>query len=1004
MRSSVIAVLAALVLVCLASVSHAAHLDTSFVFSTIETPNFSVHYHQGLEPVAKKAARIAEEVRNSLGDQFGWRPVEKTQLVLIDNSDFTNGLTTALPYNAILIQVVPPALDSTIGEYDDWLKVLITHEYTHIVNLDPSRGFWRTTRGIFGKPIPGADPLSELVFFLSAPPNIFLPRWWHEGMATWAETEFNGQGRGTGSYYDMVFRMAVAQNTLPRVDQVNGDVPFWPSGNLRYLYGYRFQKFMADRYGKDALGVLNLSHAGRFPYFINGAPRQFFGRSYDQLYNDMLLDLRAEQQKKIATLSSKPFTPTIILSNRGERLTNPRFSPDGSRLAYTRRDPHDHTTVVITDRSGTNQLAEFRRLPSDGSLSWSRDGSRLYFTQAEINRGFDVYQDLYRYEVALDRVTRLTRGERLSGVDVSPDGSRFVAVTSDRGSQNLVLLERDLKPRQLTSYREERVSNPRWSPDGSSVCYALRDNAGHSSLHLYRVASGEDTTLFSAPFSVDQPSWAPDGSFIAYVSDETGVFNLFAFRLSDRKSYQVSHLLGGALQPDLAPDGKAAVFSSYQSRGFLIAELALDPASFSTERGPALPLTRKRPVDLADPATAPSGNPQEPAAPAAPAATPHAPSAAAAAAAASLTPEPALPAMNGTPYRAWPTLLPHFWLPRLTGDGSDTPVLGVFTAGADVLGYQSYALSADYSFGRDRGYFDLIYRNDYCYPTYSLLAHVQPVLYDNLQQRGDYWELDQGFTAQVSYPINFLESRYLLTGGYQFEDQSALTTLSLSGRFNGLTIFRGRRTNLFAEVSFDNALSYPYSISAEEGRTVSLTYRRFAEAFGGDLDYSQLEARYQEFLRLPFGGDRHQVLYLRLSGGLADLSQKYGQQAFQIGGIPSDLNPYPVRGYPSRSQTGKFVTTGTLEYRAPLFYPMAGPGTGPVFAEKLHGALFVDAGEVWDDQNHFDSDRLKVGIGAEARLDVTLGYWLKITPALGVAHGFRAGGENQVYFTIYVNL
>ena len=41
---------------------------------------------------------------------------------------------------------------------------------------------------------------------------------------------------------------------------------------------------------------------------------------------------------------------------------------------------------------------------------------------------------------------------------------------------------------------------------------------------------------------------------------------------------------------------------------------------------------------------------------------------------------------------------------------------------------------------------------------------------------------------------------------------------------------------------------------------------------------------------------------------------------------------------------------------------------------------------------------MKVGAGVEARADLTLGYWLKIEPAIGFARGFNEGGEAQVYF------
>lgn len=971
-------ILTAILLFCFSNVSHAARFDTSFTFSTLETPHFSIHFHQGLEEVARKAAHFAEEAHDKLSRDFTWQMSEKTEVVLIDNSDFANGFATALPYNTMYLLVVPPSLASTLGEYDDWLKVLITHEYTHIVTLDPVRGYWKVMRTIFGKPLPGLDPLSQLLFLVTTQPNIFMPRWWHEGVATWSETEHTGAGRGRSSYFDMIFRMAVAGDNFPTIAQMNGDVPEWPAGSLPYIYGYRLQQYIADTYGKDALGKLTFAHAGRFPYFINTPPRELFGgKSYRDLFDDMIVALKREESRRIRTLSVVPFTRMSTVSNRGEELTNPRFSPDGNRIAFTRRDPHDHATTVVTDRSGSSVLAEFRRRISDGSSSWSPDGGILYFTQAEINNGFNVYQDLYSYDFAGGSVTRLTVGQRLGEADLSPDGRLFAAVVSSRGSQNLALIElgrpeKEATPRSITDHARQRVSSPRWSPDGTMISYAVTDNEGRTTVRLYDVASGTERTLFSVNHVAAYPVWSRDGSYLIYVSDETGVFNLFAYDLKEGKSYQVSHLLGGALQPDLSPDGSEIIFSSYDSHGFSIARMPLDREKWSAKRGPSLPI----PCRITAPAAVPAESGES-------------------------AGEDGPPTSRFTPL---PTLLPRFWLPRLSGDGSESAVPGIFTAGADVLGYNSYVLTADYSPGRNRGYFDLTYQNDYFYPTLFLKAHAAPLLYANLLQRGDYYELSQGVTLGASFPINRLESRYRVSAGYQLQEQSALSRLDNGDRFNGVSVFQGRRDNLFTSVSFDSVLRYPYSVSSEEGRRISLLYRRFDRRLGSEQDLSEYSARYQEFIRLPFAEKKHHVLYLRLAGALADGDTEFGQQAFQIGGIPSDLNPYPLRGYPARSVTGTYVAAGTVEYRAPLFYPMYGPGTIPAFAEKVHVALFVDAGEVWDDRTPFSVGDVKVGAGVEARMDVTLGYWLKVTPALGVARGLSPGGDSQVYLTVYVDL
>ncbi|GFO64249.1 BamA/TamA family outer membrane protein [Geomonas paludis] len=1004
--------LAVVALLCLVSVSHAAKFDTSFRYSTVETRHFSIHYHQGLEGVAGRAAGMAEDIYDKLTREFQWRPAEKTQVVLIDDSDFTNGLAITIPYNTIYLQVVPPGVSSTLGEYDDWLRTLFTHEFAHIVSADPARGYSKVTRTIFGKPLPWMDPISVVLFLVTAPPNTFLPRWWHEGMATWAETKYTGQGRGKSSYYDMIFRSAVAEDNLPTVDQINGDVPDWPSGHLPYIYGYRLQRYIADTYGNDVAGRLALGHAGRFPYTISSpAKENFQGKSYREVYRDMIASLRDEQSARIALLSRQPFTPLTTVYDQGENLASPRFSPDGIRIAFTRRDPRDHTTVVVTDASG-RKVTEFRRQLSDGSLSWSPDGRSIYFTQAEVTRGFDLYQDLYVHDLERDCTRRLTKGERLGEVQAAPDGKSFVAVASSRGSQNLVLLGADLPggnpvPVPLTSYSEERVSGPRFSPDGRAICYVLTDNAGSSTLRIYDLVQKTDRPLFTVGNTLAYPAWAADASVIYYVSDETGVFNVFAYDLRDGKSYQVSHLLTGALQPEPAPDGSRLLLASYTSRGFKIAQMRIDRSEWREQRGPSLPQTRALPAATLQAATAP-------AAPAASA--PAAPAVSAVSPAPTAAVSSALPVqvsqnsqssqvLSSASYTPLPTLLPRFWLPRLYADGPEGTVVGAFTAGADVLGYHSYAVSAAYSNERKRGYYTLLYNNDSFYPTLTLQAHAEPFLYADLYQNGnDYWELNRGVSVQASIPINRLESHYRLLAGYEIVDQKALSTLSPDGTLYGVPVFQGRRDNVFAGIDFDDVLKYPYSVSSEEGRRISLLYRYYARDLGSDINLSEYSATYEEYLRLPLASPRHQVLYLRLSGALADGDLQYGQEAFQMGGPPSDLNKFPLRGYPVRSMAGKYIATGTLEYRAPIMYPLRGFGTVPAFAEKLHGALFVDAGQVWDDRRSFHGDETRIGAGFELRADVTLGYWVKVTPALGYAHGFNKGGEDQIYFTLYLGL
>ncbi|MGZ8441254.1 MAG: peptidase S9 [Candidatus Deferrimicrobiaceae bacterium] len=966
----------------LSGAAHAAVYDPGFRFRTMETPRFSIHYHQGLDNVAMRVARIAETVHGRMIEAFRWSPREKTQVVLVDASDFANGFAGSLPYNAVVLLTVPPAPDSTIGEYGDWLEAAFIHEYAHVLTSDPSRGYAEGMRKIFGKPVPSGDLFSLLVFLVSAPPNNFLPRWWHEGMATWAETDFTGHGRGRSVFYDMVFRMAVHDRNIPSIDRINEDLPFWPDGHFPYLWGWRLQKHIVARYGGDAIGKLNQGHAGRFPYFLNGAPEWTLeGKSYKDLYREMLEELQKEQEERIAALEATPLTSTRILAAEGEQLTRPRFSPDGKRIAFHLRDPHRHEAIGIMATDGSGRTTVVRTLPSDRSLAWSPDARTLYYTQADFTGfDYDYYQDLYAYDLESGKERRLTRGLRVGEPDPSPDGTSFAVVLSRRGSRNLSILRR--KPGKtdreawypvdnVTEYPLARVSDPRWSPDGTRVAYAVTSIDGRRRLELYDTRDGKVSRLIASDAPLASPAWSRDGKTLFFVSGETGVFNLFALRPGEAGPVRLTHLLGGAFHPDVSPRGDEIVFASYTSRGFRLETIPYDPGTWAGNPGPG-PSASRREGDAGRSPTDVRADDR-------------------------LGTEKT--AVSSKAYSPLGTLFPRFWLPTLYGD-VDGAVVGAMTAGQDILGYHTFLLNPAVGTTGGRMYFQGKYVYDRYWPTFSGTAWSLPVLYSDLRQRGDYYERDSSLILQADLPWIRRESRYLLSFGYHLQRQDALTEIA-GTTLEVLPPFEGRRDNLFVAAGYSDAVRYPYSISYEEGRTLQATFRNYSGRAGSDIVAREYIGSWEEYLSLPAERLRHHVVAMRLRGGISD-GERTTQNSFQLGGPPDSLREFPLRGYPSRFQAGKYVATGTLEYRMPVYYLFRGPGTAPVFLDRMHAAAFVDAGEAWGEGVPFSYRRVKVGAGVEARADLTLGYWLKIEPAIGFAWGFDAEGEAQAYFTIGV--
>ena len=102
------------------------------------------------------------------------------QVILVDQNDLSNGWATPVPYNTIEISAAAPRAESSIGNTDDWLRLVFIHEYTHIVHLSRARRLdWRPAAWLR----PAAVALSQS---LSAALGI-------EGIATWQESASTGR-------------------------------------------------------------------------------------------------------------------------------------------------------------------------------------------------------------------------------------------------------------------------------------------------------------------------------------------------------------------------------------------------------------------------------------------------------------------------------------------------------------------------------------------------------------------------------------------------------------------------------------------------------------------------------------------------------------------------------------------------------------------------------------------------------------------------------------------
>ncbi|HEV2131568.1 MAG TPA: hypothetical protein VGR27_10725, partial [Longimicrobiaceae bacterium] len=819
---------------------------------TFETPHFRVHFHEGLETIARRSAERAERAYALLAEEFVDPPPGRIELVVSDNVDLSNGYASTFPNNRVVVFTQPPVDVAFLSFFDDWLELLITHELTHIFHRDYTRGWWRGLRSVFGR-VP-------LLF-----PQAYTPGWVTEGLATYYESLLTRAGRVRGTQHEMVLRTAILEDAFFPIDRATGSPVTWPTGHGDYIYGSLFMAHLAERHGEDRIGafVRRMSEQA-IPYRIDAAARRSFGVSFTRGWRAWEDTLRVRYTALADSLRAVGLTEPELLTREGRLAAYPRFSPDGRTLAYAASTGREEPALRLIDPEGGQRVLTplFTLAPA----AWLPDGGGMLLSQVQFEDLYRLYADLYRVDLRGERV-RLTEGARVKEPDLNPDGRRVVAVQSAPGTNIPVLI--DLPTGETRPLAEPSLevhwTTPRWSPAGDRIAVARWRSGGFQDVVVLDSA-GNVLRELTRDRAVDtEPAWSPDGRYVLFSSDRTGIPNLYAYDLEEERLLQVTNLLSGAFQPDVSPDGRWIAFSYYRADGYYIARIPFDPGSWR----PAPPVraaVAEVPVDTAT------------------------------------RPVPDAPAR---PYSPFPSLLPTAWVPLLDGGTALGSGYGAALSGRDVIERHLWHADA-LVYPRDtrldarityryRGWgnplLDLSGMQEWTVLSESLrrITETGDTIYSALLER------ERRASSTLTFQRRHWRSLYWMGGGGDLRRIERVwqdTTLARGGPFFRFPLDLGAL--LFG--GYSNVRGYGFSISPEDGFLLSLSSeaRRYAEPFPGEDDprgYLRLLGRGQAYQGFPFWGFARHVLATRVTGGMETGS---GSPLFSVGGISGSAVPFPL--------------------------------------------------------------------------------------------------------------
>jgi hypothetical protein len=543
---------------------------------TIETPHFYVNYHSGEERTAKVIAKVAEDIYGPVTSLYHHQPDQKVSIVIKDYDDYSNG--GAYFYDN-KIEIWAPALDFDLRGTHDWLRNVVTHEFTHIVQIQTSMKFGRHVPGIYFQWLGyEAERRQDVLYgypnvIVSYPISGFVvPSWFAEGVAQYNRPELGYDS--WDSHRDMILRMYALDNKMLTWDEMSVFGKTSLGNESSYNAGFALVKYISETYGEDALRRIAKNLSSLTEVNIGDAIERAVGKSGREVYNDWKAHITAEYKRR-----TEP-----ILQHRveGEKIASvgfgnfyPAFSPDGKEIAYTSNKEEDYfglSAIYIYDVSTKTEKELIDKVHS--SLSWSPDGKKIYYSKISRDNPFwSGYSDVYACDVATGEEKRLTHAARAINPSVSPDGKEIAYATEADGTMNVCVVDSDgNNVRQLTHFTEgEQVFTPKWSPDDSSIVfgYATRD-----AQDVARVSVADRTFEDLIPGDDDSrnPVYSSDGKKIIFVSDRTGIFNVYSYDVATKAIQQITNVVGGAFMPTVNQSGDIA-YASYTSTGFKIALL-----------------------------------------------------------------------------------------------------------------------------------------------------------------------------------------------------------------------------------------------------------------------------------------------------------------------------------------------------------------------------------------------------------------------------------------------
>ena len=540
----------------------------------INTNHFRILYPAGFEKEAQRVANTFEHIRDPEAASLGVTP-KKISIVLHSQSATSNGFVTLAPRRSEFF-AMPPQNYNFIGN-NDWLTLLASHEYRHIVQFQKSKvGFNKAIYFLFGQ-------LAQAGMAFVA-----VPQWFWEGDAVATETAFTRSGRGRISEFDLLLRTNFLEGkkfsyNKQYLRSYKHNVPD------HYVLGYHMVSYLREKTGNPNIWSDITKRAWSVPFIpftFSSAIKKETGLYVKDLYDEMAVKVKQEWEDEQQNLEITAFEKINVRKSKTYTdYSYPQQLSSGNIVALKAGIGDISQFVSITPEGKEEKVFVPGPLNDAGMLSVSENQLVWNEYRPDVRWQTRSYSIIKAFDFNSEKPKVVARHMRYAAAAVSPDGTKVATVETDRSYFiRLVVVDYETATviKEFENPDNSQITMPRWSNNGDKIVFIKLDQ-GKKSIVSVDFQSGATETLYEAgDENVGHPVLY--NNYLLFNSPYSGIDNIYAVDLSTKEGYQVTSSKYGAYNPSISNDGGSIFYNNQSGEGLDIVRIDFDPTSWKKKQ------------------------------------------------------------------------------------------------------------------------------------------------------------------------------------------------------------------------------------------------------------------------------------------------------------------------------------------------------------------------------------------------------------------------------------